>query len=61
MPLAGSCSAAIAAACHTGAKEPEEWKKPVKWGIVNYKEEDLCRCSFSSLEVQAPEKGELHE
>ncbi|KFA71176.1 hypothetical protein S40288_04711 [Stachybotrys chartarum IBT 40288] len=61
MPLAGSCSAAIAAACHPGAKEPDAWKKPVKWGVVKYKEEDVCRCSFSSLEVQVPEKGQLYE
>lgn len=34
MPLAGSCSLAIAAACHAPVGEARGWIKPLQWGVV---------------------------
>ncbi|KAF9062623.1 hypothetical protein BDP27DRAFT_1481775 [Rhodocollybia butyracea] len=60
MPLAGSCSAAIAAACHP-PEDGADPLKPVKWGVVS-KLSDSCsiaiaHISFSSGEVLAPVQG----
>ena len=57
MPVAGSCSAAIAAACHPPAIELEEkiWEKKVRWGMVlEAKNEQPGHCSFSSGTVVPP-------
>lgn len=34
MPLAGSCSAAISAACHKSAGDVDAARKQVKWGVI---------------------------
>jgi hypothetical protein len=54
MPVAGTCSAAIAAACHPTDEEPEDgYLLPIKWG-----ETDVYRgighCTFSSRDVKTP-------
>lgn len=54
MPVAGTCSAAISAACHPTDDEPEDgYLLPVKWG-----ETDIYRgighCTFSSRDVKEP-------
>ena len=57
MPLAGSCSAAISAACHPRQQDEDMSVLPVKWGA----EKDvgpIGHCSFSSFEVDMPIAGE---
>lgn len=62
IPMAGSCSMAIAAACHV----PEGTSEllPVKWGVVS---EGLFgdgkitgHCSFSNDEVDSPTAGKMY-
>ncbi|KFA73523.1 hypothetical protein S40288_05772 [Stachybotrys chartarum IBT 40288] len=55
MPIAGNCSAAIAAACHPGREEPHSWEMPLQWGVVQPKVDDIGHCSFSTLDVRPPE------
>ncbi|KAF2814158.1 uncharacterized protein BDZ99DRAFT_495695 [Mytilinidion resinicola] len=59
MPIAGSCSAAIAAACHPGLSEPDDASsRPLLWGAVE-KEGGLVHCSFSCRAVGKPDDGQL--
>ncbi|CAG9990978.1 unnamed protein product [Clonostachys byssicola] len=59
IPIAGSYSAAIAAACH--APEGTSNQRPVKWGVVVPAESapggGVGHCSFSNDPVQLPEPG----
>lgn len=65
MPLAGSCSTAINAACHPPKDDVHASGKKVMWGVV-----DGCipsdggiaigHCSFSSFEVSAPVEGQIY-
>jgi hypothetical protein len=61
MPLAGSCSAAISAACHQPEWDTDAATKPVKWGVVpdslvgndddnedDQRKESVGHCSFTS-------------
>lgn len=55
MPVAGSCSAAIAAACHPVKVEnldPDDVYRPVQWGAMNAGK-DLAHFGFSAGEVGA--------
>jgi len=55
IPLAGSCSAAISAACHRPPEDVFASFKPVKWGVVEGdKGEDIGHCCFTSFEVTEP-------
>lgn len=62
IPMAGSCSMAIAAACHV----PEGTSEllPVKWGVVsevvNGDAENIGHCSFSNDEVDSPTVGNMY-
>ncbi|KAE9399343.1 hypothetical protein BT96DRAFT_1019516 [Gymnopus androsaceus JB14] len=62
MPLAGSCSAAIAAACHP-PEDGSNCLKPLKWGVVSCNDdhrdsgEVAAHISFSSGEVTKPVPG----
>ncbi|KAF2399477.1 hypothetical protein EJ06DRAFT_538344 [Trichodelitschia bisporula] len=61
MPVAGSCSAAIAAACQP---EPEGqgdavWSK-IRWGALP-SEGSVGHCTFSENEVEVPRDGELYQ
>ena len=73
MPLVGSCSAAIAAACHA-PKDGKDVEKPVMWGAIseglleeivreqNESDSDhIGHCSFSSGPVDIPVPGRLYE
>lgn len=61
MPLAGSCSAVISAACHRLSNDPDVALLPVMWGAVESKDEDtISHCCFSSLEVSPPIEGEVY-
>jgi hypothetical protein len=63
IPVAGTCSAAISAACHIpeGENGKEAALLPVQWGVVSLSGEDhnaVGHCSFSSLPVEKPVEGE---
>ena len=65
MPLAGSCSAAISAACHAPEADVNASLKRLKWGVVaqegsdsSYK--DVGHCCFTSLDVEAPVAGKWY-
>ena len=65
MPLAGSCSAAISAACHPPEADVRASLKRVMWGVVTeesfqYEGEWVGHCSFTSSEVKAPVVGNLY-
>lgn len=58
MPMAGSCSAAISAACHPlGVEKDELWKQPVQWGVVAATDGEPGHCSFSTRLVDPPLQG----
>ncbi|KAG2421551.1 hypothetical protein HFD88_005526 [Aspergillus terreus] len=66
MPVAGSCSLAIAAACHPYASAEEEAMEhpgieylPLQWGVVSGRFGTAEHCSFSSEEVGLPEDGHI--
>lgn len=48
MPVAGSCSLAMAAACHPVPYEPDAWMKRVTWGVSAGERGDDWHCSFTS-------------
>ena len=63
MPSVGSCSAAIAAACHPPTAESGEniWEKEVQWGVtLEPRGEKPGHCSFSSSAVRCPLKYERY-
>ena len=59
MPLAGSCSAAISAACHRPKEDDDAAVKPVMWGALGMKD-GVGHCCLSSFEVTKPLVGELY-
>ncbi|KAK1977013.1 hypothetical protein LZ30DRAFT_602218 [Colletotrichum cereale] len=60
IPVAGSCSAAISAACHPGFYEENAWEKPLRWGVVPEPESEPRHCSFSSQPTEGPVEGQLY-
>lgn len=66
MPVAGSCSAAISAACHPLLEDTEASTKPVQWGAVTHGEQDdkeeetVGHCTFSSFPIHPPIPGHLY-
>ncbi|GME48760.1 uncharacterized protein LTHEOB_7249 [Neofusicoccum parvum] len=59
IPFAGSCSAAISAACHAQGEISET--APLKWGAVPSIElGSVGHCAFSSGEVQEPVPGNAY-
>lgn len=67
MPLAGSCSAAISAACHQPTEDSHASLKAVQWGAIttHVREtmdgERVRHCSFTSFPVENPIVGDLYE
>jgi hypothetical protein len=59
MPLVGSCSAAISAACHRLRNDPDASTLPVLWGAVE-QTGDVGHCCFSSLDVSPPVEGKIY-
>ncbi len=59
MPLAGSCSAAISAACHRPKEDVDATQKSLMWGVVEV-EGDIGHCCFTSFRVQKPTVGKLY-
>lgn len=66
MPLAGSSSAAISAACHPPKDDVNAYLKPLMFGVVEEEEGPLHNkkiyghCCFTSFEVRKPVMGELY-
>ncbi|KAF7955727.1 hypothetical protein EAE96_004651 [Botrytis aclada] len=67
IPLVGSCSAAISAACHVRPEEGDISLVPVQWGVVRgagesvgswkNKDKDFGHCAFSGSAVAPPIPG----
>lgn len=59
MPLVGSCSIAISAACHQPDWDVNASLKPVQWGIIPGSDEEtgIGHCSFSSGFVEPVQEG----
>ncbi|KAH9234048.1 hypothetical protein K456DRAFT_328436 [Colletotrichum gloeosporioides 23] len=62
IPVTGSCSAAISAACHPNKNEGAMWEKALQWGAVELSplEGGPGRCSFSSHAVELPVHGQWY-
>lgn len=60
MPLVGSCSAAISAACHRPENDVDASVLPVKWGVPEGKG-TIGHCCFTSLEVTPPVEGQTYK
>ena len=65
MPLMGSCSGAISAACHPPEDDRDASELPFKWGVVGHKTldrtgEEVGHCTFTSFKVKPPVKGKLY-
>lgn len=56
IPLAGSCSAAISAACHPGQQGVSDSRSPLQWGVVKI-DGNVAHCAFSSEPVSQPLPG----
>jgi hypothetical protein len=61
MPVAGSCSAAIAAACYpVEGLAQVKVDEPLQWGVMGTAAGGLPHCGFSSDPVELPEDGVLY-
>ncbi|KXX81510.1 hypothetical protein MMYC01_202482 [Madurella mycetomatis] len=60
MPVAGSCSAAISAACHQVSYDEHAWKEPLQWGAVHFEGDEMGHCSFSNSEVEPLREGVVY-
>lgn len=61
MPVASSCSVAIAAACHRPEDDVDASVLPVKWGAVEEnKSDEVGHCSFTSLDVGEMVVGKMY-
>ena len=67
MPLAGSCSAAISAACHPPEADVNAGLKGLQWGVVKHyrartesADQDAGHCCFTSLGVTRPIDGKVY-
>ena len=59
IPLVGSCSAAISAACHRPKEDEDAADKPLMWGAVSMKD-GVGHCCFTSFEVTTPIEDKLY-
>lgn len=60
IPLVGSCSAAVSAACHVAIQDPDGPRKRLLWGDVGASKDGVGHCSFTSLDATPPVKGEKY-
>ena len=66
IPLVGSCSAGISAACHRPERDDAASTERLKWGVVHCggmegaKEDQIAHCSFSSFKALPPRKGRMY-
>jgi hypothetical protein len=62
MPLGGTNSAVIAAACHVAGEEENIECKKIKWGVVGtYGTDGMGHCAFSSGEPAFPQEGVAYQ
>lgn len=62
IPVVGSCSAAIAAACHADPSERDSLATlPLTRGVVSGKDVEPGHCSFTSKDAEKPVEGCLYE
>ncbi|KAK1849673.1 hypothetical protein CCHR01_07728 [Colletotrichum chrysophilum] len=62
IPVVGSCSAAIAAACHADPSERDSLATlPLTWGVVSGKDVEPGHCSFTSKDAEKPVEGCVYE
>ncbi|KAF2439612.1 hypothetical protein P171DRAFT_525453 [Karstenula rhodostoma CBS 690.94] len=62
MNVAGSCSAAMSAACH-GLDDVDGFeaaRSKVQWGVVDVNEDGIGHCAFSTKEVKLPKVGHMY-
>lgn len=59
IPLVGSCSAAISAACHPPDDELDVAFKPVRWGVVS-EGKGIGHCALSGRKVGRLIKGKFY-
>jgi hypothetical protein len=62
MPLAGSCSMVISAACHAEKNDQDQLStRKLQWGVVQAGADDrIGHCSFSALPVEPPVVGQMY-
>lgn len=61
LPVAGSCSAAISAACHRPTDDIDAAFMPVQWGAVSSDEaDDIGHCCFTSRVVESVVSGRTY-
>ena len=72
MPLVGSCSAAISAACHQPKEDVDVADLPLMWGVVGedatnteYNRDEVNseapgHCCFTSLPISRPKEGRMY-
>lgn len=63
IPVAGSCSAAISAACHGVSREEADVQlKRIQWGVVGGSDAEAKarRCGFSAHSVEHPQEGAMY-
>ncbi|KAE8358689.1 hypothetical protein BDV27DRAFT_169261 [Aspergillus caelatus] len=61
IPVVGSCSVAISAACHPPEEDSDAAGKPLSWGAVRHQEGDRPgHCCLTSQAVEKPRYGELY-
>ncbi|KAE8321014.1 hypothetical protein BDV39DRAFT_197984 [Aspergillus sergii] len=61
IPVVGSCSVAISAACHPPEEDSDVAGKPLSWGAVRHQEGDRPgHCCLTSQTVEKPRYDELY-
>jgi hypothetical protein len=62
MPIASTCSAAIAAACQPGNQKHNEEaaESEVKWGVMDSGDLAIGHCGFSMHPVEYPDQGKVY-
>ena len=60
MPVAGSCSAAISAACHPVPYDEMACLEKLQWGATDDEDNEKGPCSFSTGEVHIPKRGAMY-
>jgi hypothetical protein len=63
MPIAGSCSAAISAACHpiSGTDHEVLVDQGLHWGVMGINKDGVPHCGFSTGDVDPPQAGTRYE
>jgi hypothetical protein len=62
MPMVGSCSVAISAACHPvpGGEKRVATDEPLTWGVMGMNVGGVGHCGFSNDLLEAPKRGNLY-